>query len=233
VELQNAFVFFFRDLPGGLLKVPVFPWYLAVLLAVGVGLLAAWFRWRKAWAGLLGLLLFCGSVFWARTLVQGERQGAGVVVYHRSRGSLVDVYNGTNAFAFGAAPSARDLAWSAGPHRERRGYQPAATVSFSAPDTILGPDLRWQPPYLQTANHRFLVLNGEAPRPDTDFSGVTIVLVTNNFKPNDFPVLPNENTPLVLLDGSNPPYRFADWRALAEERGFEVWITGEDGAWVE
>lgn len=233
VELQNAFVFFFRDLPGGLLRVPVFPWYQAVLLAAGIGLLAAWFRWRKAWVGVLGVLLFAGSLFWARTLVQGEKQGAGLVVYHRSRSSLIDVHGNGPAFAFGEKPAARDLAWSAGPYRERKGYEPTLTIPFSAPDTTLGPNLGWQPPYLQTDDHRLLILNGENPRPDADLSGVTIILVTNNFKPDDFPKLPSQSPPLVLLDGSNPPYRFADWRALAEQRGFELWITGEDGAWLE
>lgn len=235
VLVQNSFIFFFRNLPGGLLSFPVFPWYLAVLLAVSIGLLAAWVRWRNHWVGLAGIALFVLSFLGARTLVRGEAAEAGLVVYHRAKGTLIDVPSGKGTvFAFGAKPAARDLAWSAGPNRERRGYEPVLTLPFSAPDTVLTPELRWEAPYLTTPTERFLVLNGEQPlTAPPDFTEVTKILVTNGLQPDTFPELPADTDLFVIIDGSNPFYRYAQWRELAEARGFRVWVTGEDGAWVE
>lgn len=234
VWLQNAFIYFFRDLPGGLLKVPVFPWWLALLLALGIGLLAAWLRWRNRWVGVAGILLFILPLFWARALVQGEVKEAGLVVYHVAKETLVDVPSGDGtAFAFGKEPLARNLAWSAGPNRERRGYQPALTLSLAAADTVLGPALSWQAPYLTVPGERFLVMDGErGAAVPVDLKSVTKILITNGFKPTDFPDISGAELPLVIVDGSNPYYRSAQWRELAEARGFEVWVTGEDGAWV-
>lgn len=239
VFVQNAFIYFFQGLPGGLLKVPVFPWYLAVLLAVAVGLLAAFARWRTTWTGIAGILLFCVLLFWARTLVQGEVEKAGTIVYHVSRGTLLDVPSaGGPAYAFGTEPTVNNLVWTAGPNRERRGYERLMTLPFSHRDTVLSPNLSWKSPYLTTPSDRFLILDGEnksAPVPD--FTAVTKILttkilITNGFKPAGLPELPADDPPLVIVDGSNRYYQYAQWRELAIERGFTVWITAEDGAWV-
>lgn len=234
VGIQNGLVFFFQGLPGGLLKVPVFPWYLSLLLAISIGLLAAWFRWRKAWSGILGLVLFGLTIIWARTLVRGEVEEAGVIVYHVSRASLIDVpLNNGTSIAFGESPTARNLAWTAGPYRERRDYEPPATLPFTAADTVLSPETSWEAPYLNTPTDRFLILDRDNFRPNPDFTGVTKILVINRYKPEDFPPLPAGFKPLVIIDGSTPYYRYPEWRKLAAERGFDIWITGEDGAWEE
>lgn len=234
VFLQNAFIYFFQGLPGGLLKVPAFPWYLALGLAVAIGLLAACVRWRRWSTAVTGLLLSVAVLFWARTLVRREVQGAGTIVYHLRRGTLLDVPSASGpAYAFGTEPAATNLGWTAGPNRERRGYAPVVTLPFSRGDTVLGPDLSWQPPVLTTPSDRFVVLDGEATTdlPD-DLSGVTKVLIVNGFEPARLPELPATEPPLVIIDGSNRFYRCAEWRELAAKRGFAVWVTAEDGAWV-
>lgn len=232
VYLQNAFIFLFQGLPGGLLKVPIFPWYFALLLAFGIAALAIWVRWRKYWVGGLGLLL-CGVVFWgARTLVQREGQKAGAVIYHVSRGTLIDVHGEGGAFTFGEEPN--NLAFTAEGYREHYGYQPAVTRAFTAADTILSPTLGWEPPILTIDEQRWLVLSGQRSLPDsTDVSDVDLVLITDGLRPKQLPTLPQGASPLLVIDGSIPPYRYADWRAEAAARGLEIWVTGEDGAFVK
>ncbi|MEM6769600.1 MAG: ComEC/Rec2 family competence protein [Bacteroidota bacterium] len=230
VYLQNAFIFLFQGLPGGLLKVPVFPWYLAALLALGIGALAFWARWRKHWVGALGLLLCGVTIVWARTQVQGERQQAATVIYHVARGTLVDVHGPAEAFAFGQEPA--NLAFVAEGYRERFGYTPALTLPFVEADTILSPTVAWRPPILNVHGERWLVLSGQQPPPNTsDLADINLILITDDLSPNQLPELPAGTTPLLVIDGSTPPYRYADWRAVAARRGLSVWITGEQGAY--
>jgi len=45
------------------------------------------------------------------------------------------------------------------------------------------------------------------------------------------PSLPANRQLLIILDGSTPFYRWADWREWAKETGCTLHITGEDGAY--
>ena len=231
--VQNAFVFFFRELPGGLLRFPVFPWYYALLLAAGIGLLAAWFRWRHRIVGLLGVGCFLAALLGARAQVPGPDEAAGLVVYHRSRATLIDaIMPGGEAFAFGDELPARELPFVAGPHREHYRYDPLLTLPLAASDTALAQELNWAPPLLATPAGLLLVLDGETGVAINDPTGISHVLVTKDFRAVNFPLATEDlRGTLVVLDGSIPPYRFDEWRELSASRGFRLWITAEQGAW--
>lgn len=227
VGLQNAFIFFFRKLPGALIKVPDLSWYWALLLAIAIGLLAAWVRWRKNWTLLAAILLMTLTFFGARTQVPGKVEGAMLTLYHVSRGGLMDVRFGNTAIAIGAEPAPDDLPWTAGPNREHYGYQPTITLPFSA-DTTIG-DIQLSNGLLDIRDTRWLVLDGKSPRADDNtLTGLTHLLVRNGFRPEELPEISGQ--PLLVVDGSNPTYRVAEWRKLAAERGWEIHITGEIGA---
>ncbi|MEO0734373.1 MAG: ComEC/Rec2 family competence protein, partial [Bacteroidota bacterium] len=219
IRLQNAFIFFFQGLPGALLAINHFGWQPALLLTVAIGAIAVGWRWRKGSAFLLSGLALAACIFWARSQVPGKDRAGSLLVYHVSRGTLIDVVEADGrALAYGTEPDAADLPWTAGPRREALGYQPEVTYPLTGTDTLL-----------TFGNHRLFVLNGDAPATVVP-NEATHVLVINGFRPEALPELPTRV--ILVVDGSNPYYRYAAWRALGEERDIEVWVTGEDGAFL-
>ncbi|WP_273444598.1 ComEC/Rec2 family competence protein [Neolewinella agarilytica] len=229
IGLQNAFIFFFQQLPGSLIKVPELSWYWALLLAIGIGLLAIWVRWRNWWTLLAGIVVFVGTFFGARAQVPGEVKGATLTLYHVSRGGLMDIrLGGETAFALGSEPAPDDLAWTAGPNREHYGYEPAFTLPFTA-DTIVG-DLALSNGILTVGDTRWLILDKNLPTEGVPNGDFTHLLVRNGYRPDRLPEV--SGTPLLVVDGSNPTYRLAEWRGLGERLNWEIHATGEDGALI-
>jgi hypothetical protein len=231
VGWQNALIFFFGGLPGSLLKPPYFDGVMAVLLALTIGLLAIFVRWRRKGLLVAAGLSFLGMFFWAGTQVQKQDKGAMVTVFHRSRGSLIDVDNGTGrAWSFGTQPEAKDLAWTAGPRRAQRNYTPEATLPLTGRDTILAEKIGRKADRLVLANSSWLVLDGRQQHAkNTEIKDVSHVLIVNGFKPANSPLFTGA-LPVIIVDGSNPYYRYDAWRKFAESQGLEIHLTGEDGA---
>lgn len=229
IGLQNAFIFFFQQLPGSLLKVPDLNWYWALALAFGIGLLAIWVRWRNWRTLLAAVVVFAGTFFGARAQVPGEVKGATLTLYHVSRGGLMDVrFGGETAFALGAEPAPDDLAWTAGPNREHHGYEPAFTRPFFA-DTTIG-DLTLANGTLSVGNTRWLIIDKNVKEGTPSTGNFTHLLIRNGFRPDRLPEV--SGSPFLVVDGSNPTYRLAEWRELALERAWRIHVAGEDGALI-
>lgn len=229
VSVQNAFVFYFGKLPYARLEIMGFGWPPAFLLALGILGLAAWSRWRK-WGYLAAALIFSVLSFvWARTQVQGDRAESQAIVYHLSRQTLIDVFTPAGAVAIGAAPDPADLPWSAGPSRRRYGVDSVRTFPLAVQDTAASGFSAGSPGEFTILGQSVLVLDGSraiispATLPD-------VVLVVNDFDPRQFPDL--DSTTLIVVDGSNPPWRGKAWRELAGDRGMSVHLTAEDGAFI-
>jgi hypothetical protein len=170
-------------------------------------------------------------LFWAGTQVQKQDKGTMITVFHRSRGSLIDVDNGAGrSWSFGTQPEAKDLAWTAGPRRAQRGYSPEATLPLIGRDTTLTEKISRQSSLLLLGDSRWLVLDGkQQPLGLVDLSNVSHVLIINGFKPANLPVF-SEDFPVIIVDSSNPFYRYDAWHKQAELLGFTIHFTGEDGA---
>ncbi|MFK8163854.1 MAG: ComEC/Rec2 family competence protein [Lewinella sp.] len=231
VGWQNSLIFFFGGLPGALLKPPYFDGVMAGLLALMIGLMAVFVRWRHKGVLLAAGLSCLAMLFWAGTQVQKQGKGAMATIFHRSRGSLIDVDNGKGrAWSFGTQPEAKDLAWTAGPRRAQRGYIPEATLSLTGRDTTLSEKIIRQSNRLLLGGTRWVVLDGKQPSPDSlNVSDVTHVLVVNGFKPTNLPEFTGE-PPLLVVDGSTPFYQHDDWREYAGSQGLNIHFTAENGA---
>ena len=229
---QNALIFFFQGLPGGLIRLTYFDGPIAVLLAVSIGFLAVFVHWRRRVALLVAVLGFAAVFFWARTQVRGEVGRGLVTVFHLSRATLIDFVDPETAFSLGRQPATADLDWSAGPQRKRFGYVPEFTLDPGG-DTTLKSGFQLTDRLFTFQDSRWLILDGtrkveakQIPR------GTDYVLVINGFLPERLPATATGGKTLLIVDGSNPFYRNAEWRALALERGFRIHVTAEDGAFV-
>jgi competence protein ComEC len=231
VGWQNALIFFFGGLPGSLLKPPYFDGVMAGLLTLVIGLLAVFVHWRRKGLLVSAGLSFLGMFFWAGTQVQKQDKEAMVTVFHRSRGSLIDVDNGAGrAWSFGTQPEAKDLAWTAGPRRTQRSYNPEATLPLTGRDTVLSEKIGRKNDRLVLANSNWLVLDGrQQPTQNAEIKDVSHVLIVNGFKPANSPLFTGV-PPVIIVDGSNPYYRYDAWRKFAESQGLVIHFTGEDGA---
>lgn len=233
VELQNALIFFFRKLPGALIELRSFDGPSSLMLALSIGGLGAFFRWRKRSfllaAGALLVLMF----IWAQAQVQGTGEGNGLTVFHVSRGTLIDLTSEGHAWSLGEQPQIKDLDFSAGPLRKSLGYAPEATFPLSpGVDTSLTAGINLRFPYFNFGDSQWAVLDGKLKMlPELDFDRLTHLLVVNDFRPKQMPALPADQKLLIILDGSIPFYRWEDWRKQADELGWRLHITGEDGAY--
>ena len=231
VELQNAVVFWFRQLPWALLetgKLTVAP---VLCLAAGILLLAVYAHWRRRWTLLVSLGLLLASFVWARAQVPGADETA-VVVYHVFKQTTIDVVHPASQLTIGSQPATTDLFFTAGPHRRQRGYDPTLTLPLSA-DTTLSEDLMFSAGSWRIHGTEWVVIDGRAdglPLPIT--ASTDYVLLANAPLPADFPNLPPGSDPLLILDGSTPPWKIDDWRALAAERNLRLHVTGTDGAFL-
>lgn len=231
VGWQNALIFFFGGLPGGLLRPSYFDGPMATLLTLAIGLLAVFIHWRRKGVLVAAGLCFLGMFFWAGTQVQKGDTEAMVTLFHRSRGSLIDVDTGTGeAWSFGTQPEAKDLDWTAGPRRERRRYAPTATLPLTGRDTMLTESIGRQGGILLFGSSRWLVLDGKQQYPDLlEVNNVSHVLITNGFKPANMPKFAKEK-PLIIVDGSTPYYQHEAWQKQARSLGLEIHLTSQNGA---
>lgn len=235
VSVQNNFIFFFQKLPGALLQIPYFDWVASLLLAVGIGCLAVFARWRRMAVLVTAIFLLLATIFWARTQGQSERGKTGLTVYHLAKSSLVDVYAPDGrAWSLGQQPAAENLDWSAGPNRRTVGYEPLKTFPLpTGKDTTLAPGLTLQNERFTVGNTHWLTLNGRDKSPQAeDLTGVTHLLVINDFRLENLPDFSGDNPPLIVLDGSIPFYRYDDWKAKATDEGWPLYLTAEAGAFV-
>lgn len=232
VELQNALIFFFGKLPGALIQLRVFDGFASLLLALCIGFFGAYLRWRKRSFLLAGAVFLLLTVVWARTQVQGTDKDSGLTVFHVSRGTLIDLTTPDQAWSLGEQPQVKDLGFSAGPIRKSLAYEPETTFPLSpGADTSLTEDIQLHFPYFEFGDSKWAVLDGKAQAsalPALD--GLTHLLIINDFRVKRMPALPADQQLLIILDGSIPFYRWPEWRERAEEGGWNLHITGEDGA---
>ena len=224
VSVQNAFIFYCRQLPGATLQLADFGW----LSAVGLYLLIACLAYlafrpshRGRWVamGVAGLLV----AYWTLgpALSPAPPQ---FTIYHLPRASLIDVYDGRRGVTVGDSVAQEDLDFNVLPARRALGVEFGAPLPLDRDTTLAAVTVR--SPLLRLLDRRVLVLDGArdwqgvARLPDVD-----LVLVRSSVRPDRVPEVPT-GVP-VVVDGSNAPYVGRLWR----ERYAGVHVTGVAGAY--
>ena len=224
VSVQNAFIFYCRQLPGATLQLADFTWLSAVGLYLLIGCLAYLaFRpsHRGRWVamGVTGLLV----AYWTLgpALSPAPPQ---FTVYHLPRASLIDVYDGRRGVAVGDSVAQEDLDFNVLPARRALGVEFGSPLPLDRDITLAAVTVR--SPLLRLLDRRVLVLDGTR-----DWRGIAwlpevdLVLVRGGVRPDRVPQL-TPGVP-VVVDGSNAPYVGRLWR----ERYAGVHVTGVDGAY--
>ncbi|WP_420458476.1 ComEC/Rec2 family competence protein [Neolewinella sp.] len=224
VSVQNAFIFYCRQLPSATLQLADFTWLSAVGLYLLISCLAYLaFRpsHRGRWAamGVAGLLV----AYWTLGPVWSPAPPQ-FTIYDLPRATLIDVYDGRRGVAVGDSVAQDDLDFNVLPARQALG------VAFGTPlpldqDTSLAA-VTVHSPLLRLLDRRVLVLDGTRDwRGVAQLPEVDLVLVRSGVRPDRVPELP-PGVP-VVVDGSNAPYVGRLWR----ERYGGVHVTGVDGAY--
>ncbi|WP_198661714.1 ComEC/Rec2 family competence protein [Lewinella sp. IMCC34183] len=224
VEVQNAFIFFCRQLPGATLELSDF----GLPSAVGLLFLVACLAYlayrpshRARWVAL-ALLAGLGGYWILRPVLQPTVPQ--FTIYHLPRASLIDVYDGRRGMVIGDSVSSSQLDYQVMPLRQSLGVAFTPALPFAA-DTLT-PAAAVAYPLMRLLDRRVIVLDGDRRYPaPVAWPAADLVLVRNGYRADRLPA-PLANLPIVV-DGSNPPYRTEEWRDSYPT----AHLTGEDGAY--
>ncbi|MEO0726899.1 MAG: ComEC/Rec2 family competence protein [Bacteroidota bacterium] len=224
--LNNAFVFELRKLPGHLVEgIWIDPWQV-VLLLVAVGLIGVYTVQSKAHyliLSLISLLLVFGVNFWHQA---ERRQQKRWIVYHQYKATTIDAIAGTHRYTISSL--AKDdpiIRWNIEPYREKVG---AVNVGTDTED--------WQaaPPLYDFFDQRLVLIDREWEAKSAPTAPIEVDILVLKDAPNwRLADLSKHFQPKYwVCDGSNYPQRVKDWQAEAEQLGFKLHVTREDGAFI-
>ena len=225
VGLQNAFIYFCRQLPGATAQLTDFGPVSAIGLTCLIASLA-YLAFRPSHRGrwvAMGLAAAL-TVYWSLGPLLSPTPPQ-YTVYHLPRASLIDVYDGRGGTTIGDTIDQDDLDFNVTPWRRTFGLDFGPPLPFTA-DTVLN-TVALHPPLLRLLDHTVLVLDGETHfSPAAPPAFVDMVLVRNGYRVDQL------NNPLpdvpVIIDGSNPHYRTREWQTAYPS----AWVTAEKGAYT-
>lgn len=230
--MVNALIFLIQEIPGGLIEGfwigagAVLLLYLFLLCMV----LAIETRNFRCAMGALACLVLVGGLSAVRA-VQVEKQRT-LAVYHISRGTAITLFEGRTASLFHSEGLAeKQLDYAALNHRWHSGASLAACRTLS--EQGRGHGWRYRQGALQHGPCRLLIVqDGKIPGSGGRLS-IDAVLLRDGADVNLEALREKVEFRLLLIDGSNPPWKARKWVKQAEELGVDCHYTGEDGAWLQ
>lgn len=232
VELQNAFIHFFGQLPGAVVEINGVGWGTVVLLTLLLILFGCWLYWRRQSVATVFLTI---SILMAGVTLYGWLSGPpapSAIIYHLPRASLLDVYAAGGIHPVGTATDPTAVERAAAGLRKTVGGRVNALTALSTVDSVVAANLSISYPLIEVLGQRVLVLDGRQPPLNfRDFPTVNLIWITNGFRPDRFPENTTDGTPVLLVDGSSPAYLLEDWATIARERKWLFHATSRDGAY--
>ncbi len=227
----NSAIFLIQQLPGNLVEgIWISGWAAILLYALLAAFVLAYRTRAFSWVlvGLAALVALTGQRAWFNW--QRHQQQA-LVVYHLYKQTAVDGFSGRIAVEVsspGLLPDA--LAFAAQQHRWRRGT--VVTGRFACGEPFRSATAYAEKGFLHLGGHRLFLLQdahdlqGQAP------TGIPVhaVLLCNSVEASLESVLHYVDTPVVIADGSNPPWRVRQWESEAAALMVPFYCTARDGA---
>ncbi len=229
--MVNALIFLIRELPGGLLEGFWIGWEAALLLYLCIlcVVLARETRNFKWVSGALACLLAVAALNAGRA-VQVHHQRA-LAVYHIPRGTAIEVFEGRSArlLCSDGLPD-KQLEYAALNHRWYRRATLDARQEMSG--SAQGRGWQYRQGALQYGPYRLLVVRDRGILQAKERLSVDVALLCDGVDLNVAELREQINFRLLLIDGSNPPWKAGKWREEARALGVACHYTGEEGAWV-
>ncbi len=225
VEVQNAFIFYCRKLPGATLELTGF----GIASVIGLFALIACLAYlafrpshRARWAVLVISTVLSGWWLLRPALAPPPAQ---FTIYHIPRASAIDVFDGRRGISLGDSLSPDQLAYNVAPLRDLLGVADSEELDFRKDTTLAAAAIGY--PLLRLLDQRVLVLDGKDPLPaSAELPEVDLILVRNGFRPDC--LTGNLPDARIVVDGSNPPWVARSWKEIAPG----AHLTAERGAYA-
>ncbi|MCB0597989.1 MAG: ComEC/Rec2 family competence protein [Lewinellaceae bacterium] len=230
--MVNALIFLIQQIPGGLIQgfwvgpAAVALLYLALLCAVAA-------REARNFKWVLGALfcLFGVATLHAIREVQVQNQRA-LVAYHIPRATAIALVEGKKASLIcSQGLSDEQLEYACRNHHWYRRAPLLARQPLSGKGR--GRSWRHRQGALQFGPYRLLAIREQRQLPPGGCVSVDIALLCGGVDIELEALQRRVDFRLVLIDGSNPPWKARKWMEQAKELGVKCHYTGEGGAWVQ
>jgi competence protein ComEC len=224
--LNNAVIYYIQSLPGHLLEGVWISELILILLYLMLAGLVIYLLFKKPIWLLTSLAMLClalGSNVWQQAQLGQQRQ---LVVYHRYKASLLDMFDGHLKHSVGTiTDDDPDLDWDVTPHRQRRGIRNNNTVPSES--------LHW---YKAQEVYGFYDKSLVWINDSLDLAQVPLVpLMVDLAIVSDSPYLSlaeltkHYQADIWIFDGSNYPSRVQSWLVEAEALNIQTHWTAEQG----
>lgn len=229
--MVNALVFLIREIPGGLLEGFWIGWETALLLYLCILciILARETRNFKWASGALAFLLAVAAINAGRAVEVCHQRA--LVVYHIPRSTAIEVFEGRSArLLCSASLPDKQLEYAALNHRWYRRATLDARRALSGSQQ--GQGWWYRQGALQYGPHRLLVVRDRTILHAKARLSIDVALLCDGVDMKVAELWEQMNFKLLLIDGSNPPWKARKWKEEARALGVPCHYTGEDGAWV-
>ena len=209
--------------------------WVALLLYGVIGCWGAAMVQRKAkWAlGALILLAFLGAGrAWRDSDQTGQQQ---LTVYHVSRNSLLDFFDGQEVVGLSDSLTARQVLFAAQPNRWAAGMRDLQTVFLNDDTAFARQNLLYDPPFVQFFQLKIAIVNDEqwvTRGSDIPPVSVDVLLLSKSPRVSIEQCQRRFPCKLVVFDASNSWKQIGHWRDECEAAGLAYHDVREQGAWV-
>ncbi|MCE7925255.1 MAG: ComEC family competence protein [Haliscomenobacteraceae bacterium CHB4] len=230
----NQLILGIQQLPGSVVGGIWISAWAAVLLYIFIALMGATMVQRKAkWLmSALGVLTFLGVCRAARDIDQKTRKKW--IVYHISKSSLVDFFDGQNAVAFSDSLTEKQILFAAQPNRWASGIRNLQSVSFESGAEIKNPNLLIVPPFACFFDQKIVIVDDASWVQPLRAPPVAIDVLLLMKNPRVSITECNKQFPfrIAVFDVSNTRKQTERWKAECKAAGWAFHDIREQGAWV-
>lgn len=229
----NQLICGIQQLPGSVWGgIWITGWAAFLLYGVIVCLGLAMAQRRAAWLnGALGILAVLGIGHALRDI--GQMQQESITLYHISRQSLLDVFDGQAVTGFSDSLSDKQLLFAAQPNRWACGGYETRRASLSGDSAFAGARLMCDPPFVQFCQMRLAILTDDKwLRENAPPVHVDVLLLAQNPGVSITRCMEQFPSKLVVFDASNSWKNTNRWRQECAAAGISYHDVRESGAWM-